>query len=281
MLQINDNNQQSIEILCLQCHNTVAEFYIFYNNIKNIQTNSPLEKLQIKEESCSDFEETGFQYTGLDDSDSGHKPIQSLVETELRESDAPKNKKRESKTGNDKVVKVSGRKKTLKKLKTLEKIKFEDDIFDTPVKKPRRVHTYYCDICGRDFKKYNFMKAHILQKHLGIFEDVCPHCGKTSFDKSTLKRHIDAVHLKTYRRRRDICPDCGVAVVALKLHRQLKHGIGAKVEKVMYTCDMCTLQYTKLMYLKRHIARKHLQRFDDKCPFCQKNFYNRMSVERQ
>lgn len=251
----------------------MAEFYIFYNNIKKIQAfRESLKKVLIKEESASDLDEPDVdvgEAIGFDDdgSDSDQKPLQSLVKAEIKEL-SPSVKIKKSVT-HESVAKD-------------DKCWWENNMVDVPVpkKRARKVHTYHCDICGRSFKKYNFIKAHIQQKHLGIFEDVCPHCGKTSFDKSTLKRHIDAVHLKTYKRRRDICPDCGISVVALKLHRRLKHGIGEKVEKVMHTCDICSLQYTKSMYLKRHVARKHLKQFNDKCPFCQKDFYNRMSVER-
>lgn len=228
-----------------------------------IQSNATLETIPVKEE-----EESYVDFDANDDSTSCPTPIQELVQVEIK----VKPKEEELKLTSDRDF-------SHKKSKKL-KLEPNSDIFSSKIRKPRKTYTYTCDICQRDFKKYSFMKAHILQKHLNIFEDVCPHCGKTSFDKSTLKRHIDAVHLKTYKRRRDICPDCGIAVVALKLHRQLKHGIGEKREKVMFTCDKCSLQYTKLMYLKRHVARKHLKQFDDKCPFCQKCFYNRMSVER-
>lgn len=235
-----------------------------------------MKEIHIKEEEpYSDYEELREDDDADDHiSDSYQKPLPSIVETKINVSEGTfKITDNVAPMHDDDGYWWKDLSDSLKPTKASSGHTFS-------IRRPRKIHTYFCDICGRDFKKFNFMKAHILQKHLGIFEDVCPHCGKTSFDKSTLKRHIDAVHLKTYKRRRDICPDCGVSVVALKLHRQLKHGIGAKVEKVSYTCDICSLQYTKLMYLKRHIARKHLKQFNDKCPFCQKDFYNRMSVER-
>ncbi|XP_063704851.1 zinc finger Y-chromosomal protein 1-like [Culicoides brevitarsis] len=265
-IKINENNSQSLEILCLECHNTVAEFYVFYNTIKTVQNSIQESWLQEEEfivkQETNDLNE--FYGDSTDDDDANHerKDDTLIKKTEI----SPKKQ----------IVHVES-------IPGEVEIEDEEDTkeeFNITLKKPRKVQTFYCDICGATFKKYNFMKAHILQKHLGIYEDVCPHCGKTSFDKSSLKRHIDSVHLKIYKRRRDICPDCGVAVVALKLHRQLKHGIGAKVEKVMYACDKCELQYTKPMYLKRHYQRKHLKQFNDKCPFCGKCFYNKMSVER-
>uniref|UniRef100_A0A336LQ31 CSON010372 protein n=1 Tax=Culicoides sonorensis TaxID=179676 RepID=A0A336LQ31_CULSO len=281
-LKLFNESRVTNQALCIICHTTIESFYKFYNEIKSIQA-ALEDKAQIKLELNSDFEDSAT----FPDTHSDNEPfLEALCETDLKEDNKnqtlfEENQKEKEAQPEVKFKITPSTKKYHKNPKKRKNAAINDDDDEIPKpKKPRKVKIFYCDICGRDFKKYNFVKAHILQKHLNIFEHVCNYCGKTSFDKSTLKRHIDSVHLKIFRRRRDICPDCGAAVVALKLHRRLKHGIGEKKEKIFYTCDICAQQFTRFTYLKRHILRKHLNRFDDKCPFCQKCFYNRMSVER-
>ena len=55
---------------------------------------------------------------------------------------------------------------------------------------------------------------------------VCPTCQKAFHDGQSLKKHVDAVHLKLKR----MCPVCGVTVTALAVHMNAVHtGIGSNL----------------------------------------------------
>ena len=92
----------------------------------------------------------------------------------------------------------------------------------------------------------------------------CPHCSKTYHDSQSLKKHIDAVHLKIKR----LCPLCGASVTALAVHMNSVH-TGVK----NFPCPECGKKFKSNYDLNRHRDTVHLGN-KPCCPFCGKHLAN-------
>lgn len=259
------------------------DFYSFYLDIKATREGNTIALSNIKQEELDIEDETNRQspidddYRDFDQSDADSfdkhfEPIDEKLVVKVEESESEMFSPM-GKTKPNNLLKRSNRPKNYKKSGL---IKY----------KTKRIHNkkYTCDLCNSQFRQYRFVKAHILQKHLNIYEDICPECGKHSYDKHSLNRHIEQVHLKTYKKKRDVCPECGKLVTYLNLHRKLVHHVGVdpneEKKKEFYICDLCGIQYTRYPYVKKHILQKHLNLKEDKCPICFIAFYNKASVKR-
>lgn len=163
---------------------------------------------------------------------------------------------------------------------------------------------YRCDICGSDFRTYSYVKRHIHQKHLRLYKVGCKICGKRMYDTTSLRRHVDSVHKKIKQPpRRTQCPHCGITIANLSSHLKYKHPLfrgvtttndvndGVKKEGLdptkkmfppneIYICDICSNTFVRKLYLRKHLLQKHLNIFEDKCPECNKGFYDKTAVKR-
>lgn len=157
---------------------------------------------------------------------------------------------------------------------------------------------YSCHMCGSEFKTYTYLKRHIHLKHLRKYDVGCKICGKGLYDTTSLKRHIDSVH-KNIRKppRRVQCPHCGITIANLSSHLKYKHPLfrspnsrnhGNEIKQEdanltpteIYICDICSNTFVRKLYLRKHLLQKHLNIFEDKCPQCNKGFYDRTAVKR-
>ena len=92
----------------------------------------------------------------------------------------------------------------------------------------------------------------------------CPHCSKAYHDSQSLKKHIDAVHLKIKR----LCPLCGASVTALAVHMNSVH-TGVK----NFPCPECGKKFKSNYDLNRHRDTVHLGN-KPPCPYCGKHLAN-------
>lgn len=91
---------------------------------------------------------------------------------------------------------------------------------------------YICDICSNTFVRKLYLRKHLLQKHLNIFEDYCPECNKGFYDKTAVKRHIKEHHLSDRPPpKRSICIKCGKYVTAIQLHMRRVHNSNRPEQK--------------------------------------------------
>ena len=75
----------------------------------------------------------------------------------------------------------------------------------------------------------------------------CPHCSKAYHDSQSLKKHIDAVHLKIKR----LCPLCGASVTALAVHMNSVH-TGVK----NFPCPECGKKFKQKTGWQRHLKNE-------------------------
>lgn len=170
-------------------------------------------------------------------------------------------------------------------------------VSEEPVAPSKR--QYCCDMCGNEFRTYTYLKRHIHQKHLRKYDVGCKICGKGLYDTTSLKRHIDSVHKNIKQPpRRTQCPHCGVTIANLSSHLKYKHPLfrslkgrsngsdNIKKENAnappieIYICDICSNTFVRKLYLRKHLLQKHLNIFEDKCPQCNKGFYDKTAVKR-
>ncbi|KAJ8732255.1 hypothetical protein PYW08_014985 [Mythimna loreyi] len=87
---------------------------------------------------------------------------------------------------------------------------------------------YTCDICKKDVKNKTSLVRHIRIKHerreYQLKPKICEHCGKSFYNKQSLKQHINShLGLRPY-----VCNDCGATFSysgALFTHRKLVHRV--------------------------------------------------------
>ena len=121
-----------------------------------------------------------------------------------------------------------------------------------------------CTICSKTFSKKTSLKKHIEAVHEGLKPFECPTCKKSFYEISHLKAHISEVHdkIKNFQ-----CPKCDkkfgrknhvnehVAVTHDKIKRD--HGFPTKSQKTDLTCTICSKTFSKKSKLKVHIAAVH------------------------
>ncbi|XP_063705631.1 zinc finger Y-chromosomal protein-like [Culicoides brevitarsis] len=245
-------------IICLKCTKIVSDFYEYYCDVKSNQNKFlkiyETEEITIKKEDSSDISDTEIQFEDENfDSESRDDSTKPIVEPKIE------------------IREVTSQIDDCKKLLQ-----------------------YSCDICGNEFRTYTYLKRHIHLKHLRKYDVGCKICGKGLYDTTSLKRHIDSVHKNIKQPpRRTQCPHCGVTIANLSSHLKFKHpllrGLKGRSENdvktlpatpEIYICDLCSSTFVRKLYLRKHLLQKHLNIFEDKCPQCQKGFYDKTAVKR-
>ena len=108
-----------------------------------------------------------------------------------------------------------------------------------------KTFNYSCEICYEPFKYKNLLETHVGRKHLMLRNTPCDECPKMFFDKNDLKDHFVQVH---------------------------------KDEKP-FACKECFATFKRSSGYHSH-KNTHKTTKDFICPLCQKQFKNRMSVDR-
>ena len=154
------------------------------------------------------------------------------------------------------------------------KAKLKKHVSFTHTKDPS---SHKCHICGDLFEN---LKQHISIVHEGNKNFECEKCGKCFSIKGLLKRHIKAVHEKSYT-----CDTCGKSfssIAYLKHHISSVHdgekkfecehcgklfahreGMNCHIrtvhEGIRYQCDFCEKSFTQKPHLKSHLNEAHNQ----------------------
>ena len=110
-------------------------------------------------------------------------------------------------------------------------------------------------------------------RHRKFLCDMCPY---TSYNKTNVRNHIDAVHRKL---RNHICEDCGYAAsfkTGLRQHRETVH----KVREERFRCELCPFKSYYRVRLKEHALAIHEQKEGNfKCDQCSYKSYRKWNLK--
>jgi hypothetical protein len=124
-----------------------------------------------------------------------------------------------------------------------------------------------CPECGKSVR--NSLKKHIEAVHMKIRNFFCDICGFSGYERAYLTNHMRQVHLA----RSIKCPHCDFATITqfrLSLHMKNKHA----EKDNRFKCDECGRFFCTNNYLKVHIERKHKKIKAARCEICNKDFYS-------
>ncbi|CAH8640253.1 unnamed protein product [Dicrocoelium dendriticum] len=108
----------------------------------------------------------------------------------------------------------------------------------------QRTHT--CEYCAKRFLQRSHLRTHIIAVHLKQRDHKCEHCGKLFFLKALLQTHVRAVHLK----------------------------------QGTFTCDYCEKPFYLKSHLQYHVASVHLMLPAHMCEHCKRSFYRINDLQR-
>lgn len=139
-----------------------------------------------------------------------------------------------------------------------------------PVKKSSKSN-YQCHFCSKLFSKQYNLVQHI-RIHTGETID-CSKCTKKFRDKSTLNKHIKAVHeqMKPFS-----CVTCGKK---FKRRNHLKEHFAVHTGDKKFSCDACSKSFSFKSTLQRHMLI-HTEIESIKCTFCGKDFHGLYSYKK-
>ncbi|XP_065218195.1 uncharacterized protein LOC135844040 [Planococcus citri] len=144
--------------------------------------------------------------------------------------------------------------------------------------------------CTSSFGKKSSLKRHIKAVHEKRRAFVCPvaECEAAFNDKYGLKRHEASVHLKERNFKCCCCPQLCANRTSLRRHEQNKHGVHSepdgkivKWEKPSLICAECGNTFTRKDRIARHIVEQH--GFDGeyfKCQHCSRKFKRKNDIRK-
>ncbi|XP_062562513.1 zinc finger protein 12-like [Armigeres subalbatus] len=119
-----------------------------------------------------------------------------------------------------------------------------------------------CPICGKSVSQ--------LSKHLPMHSDVkrhvCSFCSKQFAHDTTLRKHINSIHLKLKKYQCKQCQESFTDPSSLRYHNTTKHQ-----NTKNFTCTICNKSYFTSTGLQQHNSLNHEQR-KYKCYECGKMF---------
>lgn len=128
---------------------------------------------------------------------------------------------------------------------------------------------FACELCGKDFAKWNNLKTHRIQKHSdNKIALPCMECGQTFATKQGLKRHRQRNHDPNYVAPEPIsfmCDTCGKTFTTngtLKKHKYIH-----TPNEMPFVCDICEKKFPTSHKLKEHTMR-HEGVKNHTCPYC-------------
>ncbi|KXJ76568.1 hypothetical protein RP20_CCG009384 [Aedes albopictus] len=126
-----------------------------------------------------------------------------------------------------------------------------------------------CPVCGKFVSQ--------LSKHLPMHSDVkrhaCSFCNKQFAHDTTLRKHVNSVHLKLKRYQCKLCQESFTDPSSLRYHNVTKHQ-----DTKNYTCTICDKSYYTSTGLQQHNSLNHEQR-KFKCEECGKMFAMRYHLK--
>nr|XP_014092260.1 zinc finger protein 506-like [Bactrocera oleae] len=132
----------------------------------------------------------------------------------------------------------------------------------------RRFHTekiHKCEFCDKSYAIPADLRNH-MGIHTGHKPFICELCGKGFRNKTKLRFHNDAIHLKLRAFKCTMCPKDFLKARDLQDHIKAHLNIRDKI------CDTCGKDFTSAHGLHRH-KQLHAEVKKYACKFCEKRFY--------
>ncbi|XP_062560848.1 zinc finger protein 652-A-like [Armigeres subalbatus] len=261
-------------------------------------------------ESDNDENDDDFEDDDDDEEDEDNRPLKDLIKTETtidgnNDSLAADNKKKRAKYGSLKDrpqkarIPIYSCDRCPKKFRVILRLEAHKRTHDG-------LKPFECELCGKDFAKWNNLKTHHIQKHTD--QKIAIPCGFAGCDQKFAtrqgqKRHYLRTHDPTYvipEQTAFVCDTCGKTFTtngALKKHKFIhapnempfvcglcgkKFPTSHKLkEHTMrhegiknHTCSYCGLRKTTMHELKTHINTVHSKSKTYPCEICTSEFTN-------
>lgn len=125
---------------------------------------------------------------------------------------------------------------------------------------------YQCTLCTKKYSQDSSLKHHINSVHLGLKPFKCPHCDTTFVKKSYIKPHVESIHLDV----KHTCSQCKKTFASIRTrdnHIARTHN-GSKP----FACTACNGTFTEKKNLEVHIASVHNGLKPYSCNLCDSSF---------
>lgn len=124
---------------------------------------------------------------------------------------------------------------------------------------------FYCDLCGRSYKSKSSLRVHIEQIHLKISAFPCPVCHEVFSIYANMRHHKLTKHhsAEDYKFQCEFCqkrfPHNGLLVAHRAVHSEVR----------AYCCPICTKPFKKKEAMKHHMQiHKTMEERCYRCPIC-------------
>ena len=121
-----------------------------------------------------------------------------------------------------------------------------------------------CDVCGKSFCDKSSVNKHVRAVHMNYKPFKCDQCDLTFSERKTMREHM-RVHTGE---RPFLCAHCPKT---FKRVSELNHHIKGHTGETKHTCDVCGRGFRRHAELQRH-ATLHTDEKPHNCPVCGKDF---------
>jgi len=131
--------------------------------------------------------------------------------------------------------------------------------------------TYACDQCHVVLSTKHTLKAHQDTVHRKLRPFSC-FCGQSFGQKSSLNKHVQAIHEQLKLFECDICFSAFSQKSYMKQHKELMHS----AVKPKYPCDECHLAFSTRLAMRNHTRIHNEPEFE--CAECEKKFHHKANL---
>ena len=121
-----------------------------------------------------------------------------------------------------------------------------------------------CDVCGKSFCDKSSVNKHVRAVHMNYKPFKCDQCDLTFSERKTMREHM-RVHTGE---RPFLCAHCPKS---FKRVSELNHHIKGHTGETKHTCDICGRGFRRQSELLRHVTL-HTDERPHNCPVCGKDF---------
>lgn len=145
---------------------------------------------------------------------------------------------------------------------------------ESPAKQSEDPHNgkFVCTHCAVSVSSSTSLKRHIDRVHLKVRDYSCDFCSYSAFFKHSLEKHI-VRHIPEEFRTRFSCVHCdfiSISAVNIQLHNKFEHG----EVKMTFICHYqgCKKEFARPGQLTAHVKLTHEKRREKICSHCNKAF---------